>query len=205
MCQNDEQFSKILIQYVKFQKMSAVEKQGGNRVAKTPKPRWQFDFSSRSNQNVELPPPPGFSSTGSALVHADASREADPNLRIKRCWDLALGPFKQVPMNLFIMYMSGSSISIFPIMMVVMMMFRPLKTLFSVKQAFKGFETGANGLGVNILGQKLVFILGNLANVALAMYKCHTMGLLPTHASDWLAFADPLQRAEVVVGGMGMG
>ena len=126
-------------------------------------------------------------------------------------------------MNLFIMYMSGSSISIFPIMMVVMMMFRyaldmmafcrdlnlhilrPLKTLFSVKQAFKGFETGANGLGVNILGQKLVFILGNLANVALAMYKCHTMGLLPTHASDWLAFADPLQRAEVVVGGMGMG
>jgi len=138
-------------------------------------------------------------------VHADASREADPNLRIKRCWDLALGPFKQVPMNLFIMYMSGSSISIFPIMMVVMMMFRPLKTLFSVKQAFKGFETGANGLGVNILGQKLVFILGNLANVALAMYKCHTMGLLPTHASDWLAFADPLQRAEVVVGGMGMG
>ena len=82
---------------------------------------------------------------------------------------------------------------------------RPLKTLFSVKQAFKGFETGANGLGVNILGQKLVFILGNLANVALAMYKCHTMGLLPTHASDWLAFADPLQRAEVVVGGLGMG
>ena len=27
--------------------MSAVEKQGGNRVAKTPKPRWQLDFSSR--------------------------------------------------------------------------------------------------------------------------------------------------------------
>ena len=45
--------------------------------------------------------------------------------------------------------------------------------------------------------------LGNLANVAMAMYKCHTMGLLPTHASDWLAFADPLQRAEVVVGGLG--
>lgn len=54
------------------------------------------------------------------------------------------------------------------------------------------------------MGQKLVFILGNLANVALAMYKCHTMGLLPTHSSDWLAFADPLQRAEVVLGGLGM-
>merc|ERR1712080_438487 len=140
-----------------------------------------------------------------ASLQAAASGEVDPSLRIKRSWDVALGPFKQVPMNLFIMYMSGNTISIFPIMMVVMMMFRPFKTLFSVKQAFKGFETGANGLGVNILGQKLVFILGNLANVALAMYKCHTMGLLPTHASDWLAFADPLQRAEVVVGGLSLG
>ena len=26
---------------------------------------------------------------------------------------------------------------------------------------------------------------------SLAMYKYHTMGLLPTHESDWLAFADP--------------
>ena len=31
-------------------------------------------------------------------------------------------------MNLFIMYMSGKSISIFPIMMVVMMMFRSVPT-----------------------------------------------------------------------------
>ena len=56
---------------------------------------------------------------------------------------------------------------------------------------------------MNIIGQKLVFILGNLANVALAMYKCHSMGLLPTHKSDWLAFADPLVRAEYGMGGMG--
>jgi hypothetical protein len=36
-----------------------------------------------------------------------------------------------------------------------------------------------------------LFILGNLANLALAMYKYHTTGLLQTHESDWLAFADP--------------
>jgi len=181
--------------------MSGGDKSGGkmSRV----KSRWQLDFSSRSGQSADLPSPPGFSPGGAALVHAEGSREADPNLRIKRSWDLALGPFKQVPMNLFIMYMSGNSISIFPIMMVVMMMVRPLKTLFSVKTTFKGFEVGANGVGVNIIGQKLVFILGNLANVALAMYKCHSMGLLPTHKSDWLAFADPLVRAEYSLGGLG--
>ena len=146
-------------------------------------------------------------------------RDADPNLRTKRSWDLALGPLKQVPMNLFMMYMSGNSISIFPIMMVGMMIVRydreiifffiyfsfsrPVKTLFTVGQTFKGFEVGANGVGVNIILQKMVFILGNLAGVALAMYKCHSMGLLPTHKSDWLAFADPLVRTEYGLGGIG--
>ena len=47
------------------------------------------------------------------------------------------------------------------------------------------------------------FCLGNLAGVALAMYKCHSMGLLPTHVSDWLAFADPMVRQEVATGGLG--
>merc|ERR1711915_884085 len=99
---------------------SNIEKTSG-KMTKL-KSKWQLDFSSKSTQSLELPSPPGFSSSGAALVHAEGSREADPNVKIKRSWDLALGPFKQVPMNLFIMYMSGNSISIFPIMMVVMMM-----------------------------------------------------------------------------------
>ena len=41
--------------------------------------------------------------------------------------------------------------------------------------------------------QKLTFIFGNLVGIALAVYKCNSMGLLPTHASDWLAFAEPVQ------------
>ena len=162
---------------------------GGGRI----RSRWQLDFSSRSGHGVDLVSPPGYTA-GEQLVwrvlkyfwsrfeiffipnsgqgnmsHSEISREADPNLKIKRSWDVALGPFKQVPMNLFIMWMSGNTISIFPIMMVFMMMFRPFKTLFSVSQTFKGFEVA--GSGVNFLGQKMVFILGNLANVALAMYK----------------------------------
>ena len=41
---------------------------------------------------------------------------------------------------------------------------------------------------------KLVYALGNLCCVGLALYKCQSMGLLPTHASDWLDFAqDPVQ------------
>lgn len=53
----------------------------------------------------------------------------------QKSWDIALGPFKQIPMNLFIMYMAGNSISIFPIMMVGMMFLRPVKALLAVKSS----------------------------------------------------------------------
>merc|ERR1712170_248395 len=96
--------------------------------------------------------------------------------------------------------MSGNTISIFPIMMVVMMAVRPIKTLLSIGSTFKALDSTD---GASNIGQKIVYILGNLANIALAMYKCHSMGLLPTHASDWLAFADPLVRAEFSLGGLG--
>ena len=77
---------------------------------------------------------------------------------------------------------------------------RPVKTLFTVNSTFKALDggsgEGASSTASSNLGQKIVFVLGNLVGLALAMYKCHSMGLLPTHASDWLAFADPIERAE---------
>ena len=36
--------------------------------------------------------------------------------------------------------------------------------------------------------QKLVYVLANLVGIALAVYKCNSMGLLPTAQSDWLEF-----------------
>ena len=42
----------------------------------------------------------------------------------------------------------------------------------------------------NAMQQKFFYLLGNLSLVALALYKCHSMGLLPTATSDWLAFME---------------
>ena len=53
----------------------------------------------------------------------------------QKSWDVALGPMKQIPMNLFIMWMAGSTISIFPIMMVGMMFIRPIQALMSIQQS----------------------------------------------------------------------
>lgn len=46
--------------------------------------------------------------------------------------------------------------------------------------------------GQSIL-QKLVYLFGNVVCLALALYKCSAMGLLPTHSSDWLDFIEPQQ------------
>ena len=42
----------------------------------------------------------------------------------------------------------------------------------------------------HVILQKFFYLLGNLSLVALALYKCHSMGLLPTATSDWLAFME---------------
>lgn len=149
-------------------------------------------------QAVELPSPPGYSQSTSAN-YTESSKDTDSNLLlIKKLWDVALGPLKQVPMNLFIMYMAGNSISIFPIMMVGMLIVRPVKALFSTQSTFKMVE------GTQAVGQKFVYIIGNIVNILLALYKCQSMGLLPTHSSDWLAFEEPLIRIEHVGGGLSM-
>ncbi|GFY36968.1 ER membrane protein complex subunit 4 [Trichonephila inaurata madagascariensis] len=159
--------------------------------------KWCFSFATRtkSERQTELPAPPGYSSS-LGQVHADSSRETDANLIVKKSWDIALAPLKQVPMNLFIMYMAGNSISIFPIMMIGMLFVRLVKALLTIQSTFKLIEGG------QALLQKAVYLFGNLVCLALALYKCSSMGLLPTYASDWLDFVQPQERMEYGGGGI---
>ena len=53
-------------------------------------------------------------------------------------------------MNLILMYMAGGSISIFPIMMVGMMLLRPVKALWAINQTFKSIEGKHAALQVSI-------------------------------------------------------
>jgi hypothetical protein len=177
--------------------------QDTNRMSKR-RHKWAIEFVSSGRGRADralvpstenLPTPVGFMDTTSV---AERTREADPNLIIKRSWDIALGPIKQVPMNMFIMWMAGSSISIFPIMMVGMMFFRPIQAMLAIQNTFKSIE------GNQAAFQKLVYCFGNMLCLAMAVYKCQTMGLLPTHASDWLAFVQPQQRMEWSGGGMSL-
>lgn len=172
--------------------MSAIRANNSKRF------KWSLDFSVKKSSGQESPAPPGFNPAVSQ-AHVETSKENDPShLIIKKSWDLALGPLKQVPMNLFIMYMAGNSISPFPIMMVGMLLIRPIKALFTLQTTFKIIE------GNHASMQKFVYFLGNIVSILLALYKCQSMGLLPSHSSDWLAFIDPPVRLEHSGGGMSL-
>lgn len=152
---------------------------------------------SKTHSHDNLASPPGYY-PHSRQFHGEVNPSSDTSLMVKKSWDLALAPLKQLPMNLFIMYMAGNSISIIPIMMVSMLLLRPVKALMSIKSKFTTI------VGSQAIFQKFVYFIGNLACLGLALYKCQSMGLLPTHSSDWLDFLETAKRVEYASGGFNM-
>ncbi|CAF0767021.1 unnamed protein product [Brachionus calyciflorus] len=163
--------------------------------------KWFIDFNRKAEkfhqiQQIDHVQPVGY--TDKTLVDTTNSDEGNRLIGM-RSWDIAMGPLKQAPMNVMISWMAGNSIALFPIMFVGMLLFRPFQSMLTMSKAFEAIESGQNSFF-----QKLVYLFGNLVNLAIALYKCHSMGLLPTYASDWLAFANPQDRMEYSFGGFAL-
>ncbi|KIM87431.1 hypothetical protein PILCRDRAFT_814955 [Piloderma croceum F 1598] len=141
-----------------------------------------------------LPPPPGFSassSTSRAPVRSSGASQASyASLKEKRAWDFAIGPAKSLPMQAFMLYMSGGGVQIFSMGIVFMLLMTPFKNIAAINAAFAPFApTNASANSIMTLPlQKLVYLLCNLLTLAVGLWKCRSMGLLPTGTGDWLAF-----------------
>lgn len=98
-------------------------------------------------------------------------------LKVKKAWEVALGPVKSLPMTFIMMYMSGNSLQIFSIMMVFMAFKTPIGGLMSTNQAFERFQTETNS--AQILQTKLLYIVMNLVALGVGLWKINGMGLLP--------------------------
>lgn len=62
-------------------------------------------------------PPPGYLDSHKEISFPDDSKPRNINrLKTKKAWDIALSTISQVPMNAFMLYMSGSQLQIFSIM-----------------------------------------------------------------------------------------
>ncbi|KAK7035822.1 ER membrane protein complex subunit 4 [Favolaschia claudopus] len=142
-----------------------------------------------------LPPPPGFSKSITSRTGSKTSSAPPPEaynqIKEKRALDFATAPAKSLPMQAFMLYMSGSGVQIFSIGIVVMLLISPFKNLAGINDAFAQFapSTAKNPKSfTTLLLQKLVYIACNVLTLGVGLWKCRSMGLLPTGTGDWLAF-----------------
>jgi ER membrane protein complex subunit 4 len=100
-------------------------------------------------------------------------------------------------MNMIMMYMSGSGLHIFSLMMTGMLFLNPydlstnyvddrIKSLLSFNQTFIQLESPTTRS--RLLQAKAVYLLMQLVVMGLGVYKVWIMGLLPTSGSDFLAW-----------------
>ncbi|EPE10728.1 hypothetical protein F503_05823 [Ophiostoma piceae UAMH 11346] len=186
----------------------------------TATPRWVADLKSPPtprSKGGSIPDPPGFApqtvssgkkrdaketkAAAAAAAALAAKKKQTPEeletLKVKKAWEVALGPLKSLPMTGIMMYMSGNSLQIFSIMMVFMAFKNPIMGLLSTQQAFERFETPGNR--GKILQVKLAFVAMQFVALALGVWKINGMGLLPTTRSDWLAWETPRDVAELAI------
>ncbi|PTU19322.1 hypothetical protein P175DRAFT_0502859 [Aspergillus ochraceoroseus IBT 24754] len=174
-----------------------------------PRPKWVTDLNSPlprpSASTSSIPDPPGFSRKTGGKSRTQQPTPSKPTetdtIKLKKAWEIALAPSKQIPMNAIMMYMSGNSLQIFSIMMVFMLFKGPIQGLINTNAVFAKFDTEA--LRSKILGVKAVYVLMQFVLLALGVWKVNAMGLLPTTRSDWLAWESerqPLERAHFAFG-----
>jgi len=86
--------------------------------------------------------------------------------------------------------MSGGGVQIFSMGIVFMLLFSPFKNVAAINAAFAPFaQSPPSSKPLNILfAQKIIYVLANMLTLALGLWKCNSMGLLPMGTGDWLAF-----------------
>jgi len=100
-----------------------------------PPPSWVVELNSpppsRPKNAGSVPDPPGYLSSKAVSKKSEKTARKPPTqeemdtLKLKKSWEIALGPAKQLPMQAIMGYMSGNGLQIFSIMMVFMLLVPP--------------------------------------------------------------------------------
>jgi hypothetical protein len=154
--------------------------------------KWAIKFEDQTFKDKKFIKPQGFSGNKIEAVESKTSAKKinlteHSVLKHKKSWEIVVGVLKGIPMNLFMMWMVGNSVQIFSIMMCGMLLLNPVRGILSVATTFEKLEDA----NVNLWLQKLAFVGAQLLCLGIGLYKCQSMGLLPTTTSDWLSFLEP--------------
>lgn len=132
--------------------------------------------------------------TGTSAQHnrrvLQKKKQETDELKLKRAREQAFAPAKNIPMNLIMSYMSGSSLQVITLSMTWMMFFNgPITQMASVNDLFSKLETESNK--PTVFMYKVLYILCLLATMGVGVYKLSSLGILPNTVSDWVAWESP--------------
>ncbi|KAG5225174.1 ER MEMBRANE PROTEIN COMPLEX SUBUNIT 4 [Salix purpurea] len=165
--------------------------------------RWAVDFTDNSTtpSSRDIPDPPGFyraSQEQDDSAVTKQKKDAEANWKSQKAWEVAQAPFKNLLMMGFMMWMAGNTVHLFSIGITFSALWQPIGALQGVGKVFEPYKDSK----VDLLAPKLVFIALNLGGLALGIWKLNTLGLLPTHVSDWVSSLPPAKEVEYSGGGM---
>ncbi|BEI85970.1 hypothetical protein CcaverHIS002_0602570 [Cutaneotrichosporon cavernicola] len=146
-----------------------------------------------TTSGVRVPNPPGFvGATRETSKRDAASTERQSNeLKLKRAWEMAFAPAKSLPMQAIMLYFSGSGVQIFSLGMIFMLVTGPISAVASILRAFEPFRTvrpDGELTYAQLIPPMVTYTLCQGVVFALGLYKCWTMGILPSGPADWLQF-----------------
>ena len=103
---------------------------------------------------------------------------------------MSWSPIKSFMQMGLMLWMSGSGVHIFSIMITYQALSSPVNAMLAVNKTFKGFEDGKMGAPekANLFISKLIFIGMNMVAMSGGFYKMSMMGLLPNTPSDWTSY-----------------
>ncbi|KAL4444681.1 hypothetical protein ABPG77_002498 [Micractinium sp. CCAP 211/92] len=164
--------------------------------------KWTVQHDSERSRIAD---PPGFDpaaareqTDGSSSAGRVTSSKLPLAKRQEALQHAATAPFKQVAMLCFMMWMSGSTLHLFSIMTTLSGIYQPLSAILKAKTAFPPDPEGE----LNTTLPRLTYCAIHGLGVAFAVYKINSMGLLPTHLSDWLSSMRPPTVLEHAAGNL---
>ncbi|ODV92533.1 hypothetical protein CANCADRAFT_22594 [Tortispora caseinolytica NRRL Y-17796] len=155
-------------------------------------PRWYYEQTTTTSSQLKdtnIQNPPGFDSNITKTVSDEPSRKdikTQEELKVSKAWSIVTSSAKMIPMNAIIAYFAGNSLQMFSILTTFMLFWTPIKALTSINATFAPYSTEATQ--DKILVTKLAYMLLQLVQIGIGIWKIDALGLLPTHKSDWLAW-----------------
>merc|ERR1712060_556470 len=149
------------------------------------------DTTGSDKAGLDNPPGYGLKMDETSAAAKGKSKTSNQELLEKKAWETAIAPIQSVGMNLFMLWMSGSSPGIFNVMILGYCLTSIVGQFSRVNTAFTAFKS------IDTTLQKLAYLALCTVSLAYLLYHASGMGLLPTSSGDWAQFIPTTEVSEL--------